>query len=206
MEWEGFVDDVLAVVDAWDCGPLAGVGHSKGGAALLLAEQRRPGTFTSLYCYEPVVFPPEARLALGGSNPLAEAARKRRPTFDSLEDAYDNFASKPPLSQLAPDALHAYVDHGFARQPDGSVRLKCRPEIEAETYEMASRHEAFAHLGEISCPVTIARGVGDDGPGGFADVVAGELRHGRLLAFDDLGHFGPLQDPPRIAASIIASL
>ena len=43
MDWNGFVDDVLAVIDAWGVAPLVAVGHSKGGAALLLAEQRRPG-------------------------------------------------------------------------------------------------------------------------------------------------------------------
>jgi pimeloyl-ACP methyl ester carboxylesterase len=33
MHWDRFADDVLAVVDALGGGPLAAVGHSKGGAA-----------------------------------------------------------------------------------------------------------------------------------------------------------------------------
>ena len=104
----------------------------------------------------------------GGENPLATSARRRRERFDSFEDAYANFSSKPPLSSLDPEALHAYVDHGFALQPDGTVALKCRPEIEAQTYEMAVHHDAFRHLGEVQCPVTIATGgAGDFGPAAF---------------------------------------
>jgi pimeloyl-ACP methyl ester carboxylesterase len=206
QDWNGFVDDVLAVIDAWGVAPLFAVGHSKGGAALLLAEQRRPGTFRALYCYEPVVMPTEGFPSGAGAsgNPLSAAARKRRERFDSFQDAYDNFASKPPLSSLDPEALHAYVDFGFAPEADGSVRLKCRPEIEAQTYEMAAYHDAFRHLGEVRCPVTIAKGgSGEFGPAAFAEAVAAGLPEGRIATFDDLGHFGPLEDPARIAASIL---
>ena len=31
-------------------------GHSAGGLAATLAEQRRPGTFSAMYLYEPVTF------------------------------------------------------------------------------------------------------------------------------------------------------
>src|SRR5215510_2164325 len=45
-DWRGFADDVLAATEG--LAPLAAVGHSAGGAALLLAEAARPGTFSSL--------------------------------------------------------------------------------------------------------------------------------------------------------------
>ncbi|MGH9188384.1 MAG: alpha/beta fold hydrolase, partial [Acidimicrobiales bacterium] len=44
-EWSGFGDDVRAVIDGLGDGPWFGAGHSLGGAALLMAEERRPGTF-----------------------------------------------------------------------------------------------------------------------------------------------------------------
>src|SRR5262245_8893341 len=41
--WAGFADDVLAALDAVSAGaPLTAVGHSAGGAALLLAAANRP--------------------------------------------------------------------------------------------------------------------------------------------------------------------
>jgi pimeloyl-ACP methyl ester carboxylesterase len=205
--WEGFADDVLAVVDALDLAGVAAVGHSKGGAALLLAEQRRPGTFRALYVYEPVVFPPAFASVSSEPNPLAEGALRRRAVFASRQAAYDNFASKPPFDVLDPDALRAYVDHGFDDLPDGSVRLKCEPENESQVYRMGGQHRAFDHLHTVSCPVTVARGRRDgSGPAMLADDIAAALPQGRLQVFDDLGHFGPLEDPARIAAAVEQAL
>ncbi len=205
MDWNGFADDVLAVVDAMatagvDVDGLVAVGHSKGGAAILLAEQRRPGTFGAAYLYEPVVMPPAVRGLIGategGPNPMAEGALRRRPTFGSRDEAYDNYASKPPLSVLDPAALRAYVDHGFADQPDGSVTLKCRPEIEAAVFRMGGLHQAFEHLGEVRCPVTVGVGeVTGFGPAAAAVAIVDAVPHGTLDEFPDLGHFGPLRGP-----------
>lgn len=207
FRWEGFADDVLAVVDALDLAGCAAVGHSKGGAALLLAEQRRPGTFRALYLYEPVVMPTEAATTSSGANPLAEGARRRRPVFASRQSAYDNFAGKPPFSALDPEALRAYVDHGFDDQPDGSVRLKCEPEHESRVYSMGPRHRAFDHLHAVGCPVTVARGgFTDFGPAAFADAIVGALPRGRLEVFEHLGHFGPLERPAEVAAAVEQAL
>ena len=174
----------------------------------MLAEQRRPGTFAALYLYEPVVFPDDrlteaGPLAPGTPNPLAEGARRRRDTFESRQQAFDNYASKPPFSVLDPEGLWAYVEHGFVDLPDGGVGLACPRQVEAEVFEMAPGHDAFAHLGEVQCPVTVAMGAGGDfGPGAFAPRIAEELPHGRLVQYPDLGHFGPLEAPARIAAGI----
>ena len=73
--------------------------------------------------------PPAMRVGDGPANPLAEGARRRRSHFDSPLAAYENFARKPPLSDLSPAALSAYVRYGFEEQPDGSVELRCRPEV-----------------------------------------------------------------------------
>lgn len=215
-DWSGFRDDVLAVIDGLDlpAGELLGVGHSMGGAALVLAEQARPGTFAGLYLFEPIVPPPGA-MDFGTPapgelppNPLAEGALRRRATFPSAAEALANFAGKPPLDQLRADALHAYVAHGFVPDddpdaPPGSVRLACRPEDESRTYRGAPEHAGFAGLGAVRCPAVVA--VGDElGPGRFGPAVAEALPNGRLETFTQLGHFGPLEAPDRVAASVAA--
>ena len=206
-EWEGFGADVLAVLDdiAAPPGGIVGVGHSMGGAALLMAELARPGTFGGLYLFEPIV-PPPMDVAPPPDNFMAAAAERRREVFDSADAAVANFASKPPLNQLRADALHAYVQGGFAVQPDGSVRLKCRGATEAQIYRMAGGHGTFSRLAEVRCPVTIAMGhdIGF-GPSAFAPAAAGHLAKGRLEVFNHLGHFGPLEAPNEIARDIASA-
>ena len=203
LGWSGFGDDVLAVVGGLDLDRPIGVGHSMGGAALLLAEQRRPGTFAALWLFEPVVFPSFTHSGPLPGNPLADGARRRRQTFPSYEAAIDNFASKPPMSVFDPVALEQYVRHGFAEQPDGSVTLRCRPDDEAAIYENSVTHDAYAHLGEVACPVLVLRGnVSEPGPAPVAPMVADALPQGRIEVHDALNHFAPLAEPARMAASI----
>jgi pimeloyl-ACP methyl ester carboxylesterase len=210
QSWHGFARDALAVVDATGMQRPFGVGHSAGGAALILAELERPGTFSALWCFEPIL-PPAMPAAMptpivlpSNANPLAAGARRRREVFPSKDAAYENYASKPPFEVLDPEALRAYVDFGFDELGDGTVRLKCRGEIEARTYEMAGGHHAVERLGELRCPVTFASGGRTDTmfSGDYLARLAEAVPEGRTEVFADLGHFGPLQDPDAIAASI----
>ena len=204
LEWEGFADDVLAVVDHLGLDHPYAVGHSKGGAALVLAEERRPGTFRALFVYEPVIMTPEWAIGVAPDNPLSVGARRRRSTFASTEEAIANYAAKPPFDTLDPAALARYVEHGFRPVPDG-IELKLAPELEAEVYAHGSAHQAFASLGLVRCPVTVATGIGTAVPAVFARPIADALPDGTLIEFDDLGHFGPLEDPTRLAASVRAA-
>ena len=200
--WDVFGQDALAVAEALDLRRAMGFGHSMGGATLLMAELARPGTFAGLVLFEPIAFPPEP-IDHGRIAEIAAAARRRREVFPSRDDAFANYASKPPLNVLVPAALRAYVDHGFVDQPDGSVRLRCDPEHEAAIFEAGARQGTFARLGEIGCPVVVAAGSpSDNAPGALAPMVADALALGRFVRFDDLTHFGPMQDPARIAGLV----
>lgn len=207
LRWTTIATDVLTAVDALGLPPgeVLGVGHSMGGACLLLAEQARPGTFAGLWLFEPIVPPPGMLGAPDGSdNPLAAGALRRRPTFPSAAEALANFAAKPPFGALRADALHAYVRHGFVAGEDGQVHLACRPEDESAVYRGGAGHGAFERLGEVRCPVVVLSS-GDGGvPSLFAPAVADALPHGRLEHHEHLGHFGPLEAPVTLAASIRA--
>ena len=206
FDWHALAYDVLAVIDAMALSRPFGLGHPCGGALLLLAEVARPATFTSLYLFEPIVAPVDDPHSPGVDNPMPGRARRRRETFASREDAYRNFARKPPLSSVAPEALRAYVDHGFDDLEDGTVRLKCRPEHEARYYENGLEHRAFRHLDRVRCPVTLACGEHTEVAGpGVLEVHAGRLPHARLDVLEGLGHLGPLEDPGAVAASVRAA-
>jgi pimeloyl-ACP methyl ester carboxylesterase len=205
--WYGFAADVLAVVDHLGLEGAGGFGHSCGGAALLLAEESRPGTFGALYCYEPIVYPADTPLTpTADGNPLSAGARRRREGFSSRDEALANFSTKAPFDQLHPEALAAYVDNGFGPGP-GGIRLRCRREDEAEVYAHALAHDAYAHLHEIGCPVTVACGAETDAIGPDAlERFARRLPRSEVVVFPGLGHFGPLADPDTVARSVGSSL
>ena len=206
FSWSGMGDDVFAVVEELGLTEVRAAGHSMGGAALAMAEQRRPGTFARLWLYEPIIFPPVEGVPTG-ENPLAAGARRRRPWFTDREAAYANFSAKPPLNVLAPEALRAYVDHGLRARPDGdAVELKCTPEVEASTFDGGMGHQTFAHLGEVRCPVTVAMSGEALGPAQVAPLIAEALPDGRLERHPDLTHFGPMEDPRGMAAAVRAAL
>ncbi len=204
FDWGGFGDDALAVVDGLGLDAPLGFGHSQGGSALLLAEQGRPHTFGALYLYEPVAWPEPFPM---DDHPLVTGALRRRDTFDSVQAAVERLGSKPPMSDLDPRALQAYVEGGVRVAVGGGVTLKCRRQDEAQTYRMGPRQRAFDHLGEVACPVTLARGAASRSVSReLAERQAALLPEGRLEVFDGLGHFGPLEEPYRVAGSVCAAL
>ena len=208
FDWRGFGDDAVAVLDSGIIrggAAVHGVGHSMGGAALVLAADRRPGALASLWLYEPIVPPPGALLSADGPNPMADAAIRRRATFESFDAAIANYASKAPLDQLHPDALRDYVEGGFAEQADGTVTLRCRPAWEAATFQSARHSGAWDALARLTLPVTVVAGEeAPFGPAAFAPAVADALPNGRLAEHRELGHFGPLQEPGKLAAELSA--
>ncbi len=207
--WSGFATDVLTAVDAFGLVRPVAFGHSCGGAALLLAEQRRPGTFRSFYLFEPVVVPDQPLPFPLEENPLSNGARRRRERFPSAEDAFVNFSSKPPFAGIDPAVLLRYVEDGFEIVPsaeggDGdTIRLRCRRNDEAEVYVHGFGNGSFEHLHEVGCPVTFAYGTrtdafGAEAMGADADRVPGST----VEAFDGLGHFGPLERPDEVAGKV----
>jgi pimeloyl-ACP methyl ester carboxylesterase len=206
FDWSGMADDLLAAVDRLGLDRVTAFGHSLGGATLLLAELARPGLLEAAYLYEPIVWP-VGFAHPGGSNPMAGPARRRREVFGSRAEALARYAGRPPLGLLRADALCAYVEHGFTDLPDGTVRLKCRADYEAATFE-AETAVTVDRFSGLAPPLTVAVGRrgGDEGPGRLAAGLVEVLGQGRLVGYDHLGHFGPLQDPETIAADVMAAL
>ena len=204
--WHGFADDALAVTEHLGIAghpTLIAAGHSKGGAALVLAEAARPGTFARLWLYEPVILPLDDPVAPMPDNPMATSARKRRNEWHSVEEAFTAYASKPPLDAMSPESLRAYVDYAFADRGDGVLALKCSPDVEAKVYAMSGSHGAFARLPLVACPTRVVVGETTSS----IDVSIGRqlvdrLPRGTLEVMKGCGHFGPQQDPDTTAASI----
>jgi pimeloyl-ACP methyl ester carboxylesterase len=205
--WPNFAADALAVVDHLGVGgepSFVACGHSKGAASLLLGEADRPGTYARIWAYEPIIFQRSAVEPVDDF-PLARSARRRRNEWVSVDEIYDAYASKPPLDVMAPESLRAYVAYGVRDRGDGTLALKCAPEVEAAVYAMGPLNGAWERLPEIATPTVVACGESstDIGPAWAATIVE-RLPHGSLEVWPGCGHFGPQQDPERCATSILA--
>lgn len=201
--WQDLADDVATVVEALGLAPAFAVGHSSGGAALLMAAADRRDLFEALWCFEPILWPdPEA--VAHRADGLANGALRRRAAFPSRDEAAANYAGKLPFSRLDPQVLAAYVECGFAELPDGTIGLRCPPEVEAQMYRMGVANHGFGRLPRVACPVTVARGADSEalGPDVVVDQVAA-LAAGRHIELAGLTHFGPLEDPARVAAAVL---
>jgi len=202
FDWQGFATDILTVVDGLGLDRPCVVGHSCGATSAFLAEQRRPGTFRRMYCYEPAMgFGGRSKLPV--PNVMSEGARRRRATFASRDELVDYLQSKALFARFDPAVLDAYVQHGFAEEDDGSWRLKCLPEYEARTFENGGSTDAVERLGEVACEVALVYG---DAPDSFAPEMAQVVRAGlpnaELHVAYGLGHLGPFENPTKIAQDI----
>ncbi|WP_436791408.1 alpha/beta hydrolase [Yinghuangia sp. YIM S10712] len=208
--WAAFGQDVLTAVDALPERPRKpiGIGHSLGGASLLLAEAARPGTFGALWLYEPAGLPPvtDPTAEPGEAPPgsvMINATRRRRAVFPDRADALKNYSSKPPMNAFEPDVLAAYVEHGFA-DDGGQVRLKCLPDNEAQVYLSLGNANVYDVMPDVKCPVLIVRGSGPEAE--WLEGIEDRFPQGQAEYHADLSHFGPFTHSERLAGSISAWL
>jgi pimeloyl-ACP methyl ester carboxylesterase len=208
VERHWFAAEVLAAVDAIGGRPVLAAGHSLGGAVLLRAEQQHPGTLRACWTFEPVLVPDtwDAKPPPSG---LIEASRRRRMVFASVQEAVDRFRSKPPVAACEAEAVQAYVELGTAPQPDGTVRLTCSGDTEADIYESNEQLD-LSELSAVTCPVVVAAGaamaMGNELPPMVAPLVAEALGDARLEVLPGVTHFAPMEDGALVARSILDHL
>lgn len=212
IEWRQYGNDALAAARALSAqhngAPIVGVGHSMGGASLLMASLIEPSLFSHLFVFEPIVFPPpDPAAAERPPNPLAGGARKRKSVFASYDAALENFTSKPPMTSFHPQAREAYVRHGFKQLSDGTVELKCLPEHEARTYETGGTHGTWDDLTNVSVPTWVIAGApAPFQPSAIAASIAERIPSATYVQYDNMGHFGPLEHPHAIATLVETTL
>lgn len=209
VAWQGYCDDALAITKSLqNKNQIIAVGHSMGATALVMAALIEPELYKALILYEPIIFPESMRNAQTASqkpSPLAEGARRRRTTFASRDEAFANYSSKPPMNVFDEKSLRAYVDFGFndvriAETNENCVVLKCNPEHEARTYETGTSHETWEQLHLLRVPTWIVAGaVAPMQPSSWSELIAKKIPNSKFIQWPDAGHFGPMQQPARLA-------
>jgi len=197
--WRGFGGDVLAVADALQLPEGAwAVGHSGGASAIVYAELTRPGRFARVALIDAIIAPPEF---FPTAMPLAERSRRRRHVFDSRNAARQRLGNKPPMETWHPEALDAYIAHGFADRDDGRVELKCPGELEAYVYEYGGVINLYDRLGEMRAEALVITGE-NSYMVEHAHRQHSHLPRAELVTLPDAGHFIPQEKPAETAALI----
>ena len=209
VAWQGYCDDALAIARSLqNKNQIIAVGHSMGAAALAMAALIEPELFKALILYEPIIFPSsmrEARTTSEQPSPLVEGARRRRTTFATRDEAFANYSSKPPMNVFDEKSLRAYVNYGFndvtiAETNESCVILKCNPEHEARTYETGASHQTWEQLHLLQVPTWIVAGAAAPmQPSSWSELIANEIPNSKFVQWSDVGHFGPMQQPHRLA-------
>ena len=181
LGYDHAADDVVACLDHLGIDTAAICGVSLGAGVGLVTAQRHPERIEAVLACEAIAFPPAAVPAdrFEVPNPMAAIALKRRRTWPDRATVRASYGSRPPLDVLVPEALHAYVEHGFVDLDDGTVELACPPEVEAAYFAMASLgfgpFEAFDALGAVQVPVTLVRGTDTNLPDSYFTAQAEQL-------------------------------
>jgi pimeloyl-ACP methyl ester carboxylesterase len=166
--YEHMAADVLAVLDTLGVESVVAIGESLGGGVAVVVDRKRPGSVRRLLLCEAVAFSldtPRVPVGAGpgdGGNYMAAIARKRRAVWPDRETMIRSYGGRPPLDELAPEALEAYVRWGTVDRSDGQVQLACRPEAEATIFEATSNErgarDAWMHLGSLRAGAAVVAG------------------------------------------------
>ncbi len=206
--WMNFGKDVAAVLRALDIRDALGVGHSKGGHALVTAFPQAPGAFASLLLVDPVIQTREryqAQPSAGGEH----FAARRRNEWASWEEMRDRFASRPPFSLWQPEILRDYCEFGLLPAPSGEgYVLACPPEVEAATYAGAATADPYPSIAQVNVPVRILRartqvgGAGDMSGSPTLPTLVELFANATDESHPEFTHFIPMEAPDLVARHI----
>ena len=208
--------DVLAVADHLGFDRFAVLGVSFGGGVGIETAALAPERVAALLLCEAIAIEAQAREQQhfgfvegpdGGEHPLAVGALRRRDVWDDRAAILASYGSRPPMDQLAPEALAGYVRWGFRDRPDGTVELACRPETEAQIFGSGDRHgpvQAFDSLHRVAAdgrvPAAVMAGTRTDLDPAWFRAQAAVL--GVDLELIEGGHFCLFEDTDRGVALV----
>jgi hypothetical protein len=174
----------------------------------VLVDDQRPGLIRKLVLCEAIAFDEFPVSPSQSENPMAAAARRRRAVWPDREAMVRSYGSRPPLNELAPEALSAYVRWGTVERPDGQVELACDPEVEAALFDRSGSARgarlAWQHLAQLAAASVVLAGDRSHLPAALFRAQAD--RAGGPLVLVPGGHFFLQEDTARAEGLVLDHL
>lgn len=142
--WHSLADDLLAGMRKYNLNNVIAVGHSFGCVASVLAAIQEPGCFRGLILLDPTFLPPLWLLGikvgrwfgLAGRSTLVRMAQRRRSRFESVDEAFTYWRSKPLFRDWSDEVLRLYAESMTQPSSEGGLELAWSPEWEARYYRL----------------------------------------------------------------------
>ncbi|MBT8369003.1 MAG: alpha/beta hydrolase [Deltaproteobacteria bacterium] len=210
-DWHIFADDLKILIEQTMSPPIIGMGHSLGAVTTYTAAAKYPKLFSAIILIDPAILPRRRLwwfaalrlIGLAGNRQLAQAARRRRKTFQGKSEALNRFTSGHGIfKSWSQEFVEAYLECGLLEKDSETAVLKCDPELEAQIFESVP-FDVWRYAKKIVCPVLAIRGEHSDV---FTADSAGRLKHiitdYELATIPDAGHFAPMGKPQKCARVI----
>jgi pimeloyl-ACP methyl ester carboxylesterase len=213
VDWQLMGRDIEELLARLDLRRVVGVGHSLGGYLTALVGARQQQRFRELVLIDPVIlprdeyhdFPPPDAI-----DPAQMHVSRRKNRWQSAEEMYQRFRSRPPFDSWQDDVLRDYCRHALRAAPEeSSLQLACDPMHEASVYISQHGNDAiYALLPRLVLPVTLLRAPPD--PQGAFNLAASPtwpglvdlLPNAREIYLPGNSHFIPMEDPELVARII----
>lgn len=198
--WSTYYNDLVAVLDQAS-EPMWLAGHSIGATASLAAASMRPEKVKGLILIEPVLLDSRQGWALRLANwfgfadriAMAAAAARRRASFASHEEAFQNYRTKKAFVTWSDEWLKAYVEHGFVANSNNEVELACSPGWESLTFQHTEPNAA-RWIRDPGCPIhVLAAAKGSTFPAMAHAAIQKRLPNARIEVIADATHFLPME-------------
>ncbi len=208
--WNELVSDVCAFLDQLEISGAVGIGHSMGAHTLLQAAHDRPGAFSQLVLFDPVILAPEfyapSEPLFAADNPHPASRRKR--DFASPEAMIERFKNRDPYNLFDPRVFENYCRYGLLPSANGDgFELACPPEVEASVYASSRSNAGILETAkQVAIPVLVVRAKQTDQMDFKSSPtwprLAEILPNGTDMHRPDRTHFHPFEDPADAARVI----
>lgn len=206
--WHPLSDDLRSFLSSQP-NPVIGVGHSIGAIVTLRAALRDPGQFKALVLIEPVLFQASRLIiwnifrAIGLADrvhPLIAGAKKRRRTFDDLENVFRGYRNRNIFRYMNDENLRTYIEGMTKPKANGGYELVFSPEWEAQIYRTGLQDfDIWRGLPKLEVPTLFIRGAESDTfLEGAARLVKQKQPKVRVEALEKSTHILPLERPKEV--------
>ncbi len=146
--WFYFRDEILVLIERESLNGVIGIGHSLGGASMLLSAYKEPSKFSKIIAFDPVVLDYFRILYVKiFGNPLSESAKNRRKVFKNIDVVRKVFRKFPAFSDWDNRVFEDYLKYCFKKNKSG-VELNCSPVVECKIFN-CSDFRTLSHFANI---------------------------------------------------------